>query len=219
MRESWIATLRVFGGEARETPRTAARYVHAGPAPGGGRRKWMAGRRDRRARRACAPRALSRGNPALSCIPPTPPPPTRAQRRRDVKLHPNTKPDPRTAAIHHHHHHHPTTTTTTTNTRTPAMSTNMDEDIDSKPRSPGHGETLTDWLAQTVDPTLRDTEEQIVVDKIINEGTFASASAPTPALRTLTGTACRVQDLEEERPVPLRPDSEVCSALCGVPAA
>jgi hypothetical protein len=57
------------------------------------------------------------------------------------------------------------------------MSTSMDENIDSKlARSlvlalKGGWTKLT--LLPTVDPTLRDTEEQIVVDKIINEGIFS----------------------------------------------
>lgn len=61
-----------------------------------------------------------------------------------------------------------------------------------------------------MDPSLRDREEQIVVDKIINEGRLLHLRYII--LQGLTLHAHdRVQDLEEECPISLRPDPEVCS--------
>jgi hypothetical protein len=52
----------------------------------------------------------------------------------------------------------------------------------------------------TVDPSVREQQEQMVVDKIINEGNRASDARN---LEEFTYTVNRVQDLEEERAVPL----------------
>jgi hypothetical protein len=57
----------------------------------------------------------------------------------------------------------------------------------------------------TVDPSVREQQEQMVVDKIINEGNRASDARN---LEKSTDTGNRVQDLEEERAVPLRPHPE-----------
>lgn len=218
----------VAGLRRRGARNTSHRPIHVGPGSGGDRRKWMASPRDRRARRACAPRALSRGNPALSCIPPTPPPtptptptpppPTRAQRRRDAKLHLNTRSAPRTVAIHQHHQHqHPhSRPTPATNPRTPAMSTNMDEDIDSKLPQPRHGDT--DWLTDANSGPDPPRHRGADCRRQDHQRRYVCIRAAARTAHT-DRTACRVQDLEEERPVPLRPDSEVCPAPWGVPAA
>ena len=50
------------------------------------------------------------------------------------------------------------------------MSTNMDDDIDSMLVSKSNNHSTQVTNRRIVDPSLRDHEEQIVVDKIINEG-------------------------------------------------
>jgi hypothetical protein len=55
---------------------------------------------------------------------------------------------------------------------------------------------------------MREAEEQVIADKMINEGTISTQGTASLAL-----TMFRVQDMEEECSFPLRPYPQVNSRL------